>query len=83
MADAKVHKWQDHANHFQAVLEDMQAIIDDPTTTPEEKQLAAQVLAAVQPSLSNLNARYGIVPGEPKAEQLPAEPKTGKSESKK
>jgi polyhydroxyalkanoate synthesis regulator phasin len=55
-------QWQKQANHFQAVITDMQAIVADTTSTPEEVAEAEQTIADMENNLKRLAAKHGVTP---------------------
>jgi len=53
---------QKQANHFQELINNAQAILDDPATDGEEKDEATETIADMQKNLKRLSDKYGVTP---------------------
>jgi len=60
-AQTKAH-WQKQADHFQELITTAQAVVDDPDSTQEEKDDAAETITDMQKNLKRLSDKYGVTP---------------------
>jgi archaellum component FlaG (FlaF/FlaG flagellin family) len=58
----KGHQWQKQADHFQNVINDMNEIVNDPTSTPEEIAEASETIVAMEKNLERLAEKHGVTP---------------------
>ena len=58
----KGHQWQKQADHFQEIINNMQAVLSDPNATQEDKDEANQTIADMQKNLQRLQTKYGVSP---------------------
>jgi hypothetical protein len=71
----KGHQWQKQADHFNAVLNDMQSIVDDPTSVPQEVAEAQQTIQDMTVNLARLKTVRGVTPqAEPAEKEEPEKP---------
>lgn len=55
-------QWQRQADHFQKIIVDMQAVVADPASTPEEVAEANQTIVDMTANLARLSAKHGVTP---------------------
>lgn len=53
---------QKQANHFQEILKEAQAVVDDPNSSAEDKIEAQQTVTDMTANLSRLSSKYGVTP---------------------
>jgi len=61
-APTKGKQWQKQADHFQEIIEDMNEVIADGTSTPEEVAEAEETIAAMENNLKRLAEKHGVTP---------------------
>jgi hypothetical protein len=60
--DKGKQRWQMQADHFAAMIVDMQEVLDDPDATPEEKAEATKTMENMKDNLARLNDKHGVQP---------------------
>lgn len=58
----KGHQWQKQADHFAAVIVEMQEIAADPESTPEEVTEANETITSMQANLQRLKNKLAVEP---------------------
>lgn len=61
-AEEKVDPRQKQADHFAALRAEMQAVVDDPDSTPEEVAEANKTIENMNDNLKRLADRYTVTP---------------------
>lgn len=62
MAKPKKNQWQKQADHFQEILDDMNKVVADPATTPDDLAEAQQTIIDMTANLARLLAKHGVSP---------------------